>query len=311
MDCTKGVFQDEMKNIVSPMLLGGGHKGVMLFGPSGTGKTYIARAVAGQFGLGFLVISAANINTEMFGGSVKNVARAFARARDHVRRKGTPAIVFVDEAEALLSRRGGGSGYGGQATDQVLTQFLQETDGANKSEYDRLVFFVVATNLPDSIDPAISNRIGNKIFVGLPNHERRRQFFTSHLPNLPPAYADTFTERSAGASERGLKNHMQEIQRAMLRRSNQNRDRVNDFVKHLRGQGGPKLPGLPSEVVINHMIPLDDIKTIKMKVPGQNQLREMVMFRQFIDENPPTCVEGQTPTEFLEAAIAASRAARG
>ena len=122
-------------------------RGVLLIGPPGTGKTLLARAVAGESGVAFYSISASEF-IEMF------VGLGAARVRDLFRdaKKSAPAIVFIDEIDAVGRARGAGLGGGNDEREQTLNQLLSEMDGFDRSD---MVVVIAATNRPDVLDPAL------------------------------------------------------------------------------------------------------------------------------------------------------------
>lgn len=138
--------------------------GLLLYGPPGTGKTTVARVLAAQSRCAFLTTSPAETNNMWVGESEKNVARLFADARAVA-----PAIIFLDEVDALISSRAGGMH---QYSDKVVNQFLHEMDGLSAN---RGVFVVGATNRPDMLDPALlrGGRLSRQIEIPLPDFDAR------------------------------------------------------------------------------------------------------------------------------------------
>jgi DNA polymerase III delta prime subunit len=138
--------------------------GLLMYGPPGTGKTLLAKAIAKESGANMLEISSATINNMYVGQSEKNVQALFSVARKHA-----PMIIFLDEGDALLGKRGGGHGNGNRRA--VLTQFLREMDGL--TEANKQVFVVVATNRPFDLDEAVLRRLPRKMLVDLPLQPER------------------------------------------------------------------------------------------------------------------------------------------
>lgn len=138
--------------------------GILLKGPPGTGKTTIARVLAHQAKCAFFSITPADINQMYVGESEKRVKELFARARTSA-----PAIVFIDEIDALLPIRQGGIAI---HYDKVVNQFLQEMDGITANHR---VFIVGATNRPDMLDPAVrrGGRLSREIEIPLPDNSAR------------------------------------------------------------------------------------------------------------------------------------------
>ncbi|HAF67142.1 MAG TPA: cell division protein FtsH, partial [Clostridiales bacterium UBA9857] len=122
-------------------------KGVLLFGPPGTGKTYLAKAVAGEAGVPFLSISGSDFVEMFVGVGAARVRDLFEQAK-----KRAPAIVFIDEIDAVGRMRGAGMGGGHDEREQTLNQLLVEMDGFNVNQG---IIVMAATNRPDILDPAL------------------------------------------------------------------------------------------------------------------------------------------------------------
>lgn len=151
-------------------------KGVLLYGPPGTGKTYLAKAVATNTGdsTTFLSISSANLVSKWVGESAKLVKTLFTLARQK-----SPTVVFVDEIDALTSRRG--EGNKSESSSQLLTEFLTQMDGCGPSTEGILI--LGATNVPWDLDRAILSRFQKKIYIPLPDAKVRLSMLTIHLRN--------------------------------------------------------------------------------------------------------------------------------
>jgi transitional endoplasmic reticulum ATPase len=143
--------------------------GILLKGPPGTGKTTIARVLASEANCSFYSITPADINQMYVGESEKRVRDLFARARAN-----PPSIIFVDEIDALLPQRQGGTVS--VHSDKVVNQFLQEMDGITPNSR---VFVVGATNRPDMLDQALmrGGRLSREIEIPLPDLDERHQLF--------------------------------------------------------------------------------------------------------------------------------------
>ena len=143
-------------------------KGVLLVGPPGTGKTLLARAVAGESGVGFLSISGSDFTELYVGVGASRVRDLFDQAK-----KIAPAIVFIDEIDAVGRRRGAGLGGGHDEREQTLNQLLVEMDGFQKNEG---VIVLAATNRQDILDPALMRpgRFDRQIYVGTPDVQGRQ-----------------------------------------------------------------------------------------------------------------------------------------
>jgi len=145
-------------------------RGLLMFGPPGCSKTMIAKALATECGLNFIAVKGPELFSKWVGESERAVREVFRRARQVA-----PAIVFLDELDALGSARGGGSGSAGVG-DRVLAQLLTEMDGI---ETLKNVTVVAATNRPDMIDKALlrPGRLDRIVYVPLPDEDTRREIF--------------------------------------------------------------------------------------------------------------------------------------
>ncbi|MFR3879807.1 MAG: ATP-dependent zinc metalloprotease FtsH [Oscillospiraceae bacterium] len=148
--------------------------GLLLVGPPGTGKTLLARAVAGEAGVQFLSISGSDFVEMYVGVGAGRVRDLFEQAR-----KIAPAIVFIDEIDAVGRKRGSGLGGGHDEKEQTLNQLLVEMDGFTRSEG---VIVLAATNRPDILDPALlrPGRFDRQIHVGRPDVKGREEILTVH-----------------------------------------------------------------------------------------------------------------------------------
>ena len=148
--------------------------GLLLVGPPGTGKTLLARAVAGEAGVHFLSISGSDFVEMYVGVGAGRVRDLFEQAR-----KIAPAIVFIDEIDAVGRKRGSGLGGGHDEKEQTLNQLLVEMDGFTRSEG---VIVLAATNRPDILDPALlrPGRFDRQIHVGRPDVKGREEILKVH-----------------------------------------------------------------------------------------------------------------------------------
>ena len=156
-------------------------KGVLLVGPPGTGKTLIAKAVAGEAGVHFLSISGSDFVELYVGVGAGRVRDLFDQAK-----KNAPAIVFIDEIDAVGRQRGAGLGGGHDEREQTLNQLLVEMDGFASNEG---VIVLAATNRQDILDPALlrPGRFDRQIYVGLPDIKGREQILKVHAKDKPLA----------------------------------------------------------------------------------------------------------------------------
>ena len=154
-------------------------KGVLLVGPTGTGKTLLAKAVAGEAGVPFLSISGSDF-VEMFVG----VGAARVRDLFEQSKRNAPCIVFIDEIDAVGRQRGAGMGGGHDEREQTLNQLLVEMDGFQGTEG---VIVIAATNRPDVLDPALlrPGRFDRQVVVGLPDVAGREQILRVHMRKVP------------------------------------------------------------------------------------------------------------------------------
>ena len=156
-------------------------KGVLLVGPPGTGKTLLAKAVAGEAGVGFLSISGSDFVELYVGVGASRVRDLFEQAK-----KQSPAIVFIDEIDAVGRQRGTGLGGGHDEREQTLNQLLVEMDGFAANEG---VVVLAATNRADVLDPALlrPGRFDRQIYVGLPDIKGREEILKVHAKGKPLA----------------------------------------------------------------------------------------------------------------------------
>ena len=168
-------------------------KGVLLVGPPGTGKTLIAKAVAGEAGVQFLSISGSAFVELYVGVGASRVRDLFEQAK-----KDAPAIVFIDEIDAVGRQRGTGLGGGHDEREQTLNQLLVEMDGFSANEG---VIVMAATNRPDILDPALlrPGRFDRQIYVGLPDIKGREEILKVHARKKPLA-EDVSLKELAGAT---------------------------------------------------------------------------------------------------------------
>jgi cell division protease FtsH len=194
-------------------------RGVLLVGPPGTGKTLLARAVAGESGVPFYSISASEF-IEMF------VGLGAARVRDLFReaKKNAPAIVFIDEIDAVGRSRGSGLGAGNDEREQTLNQLLSEMDGFERND---LVVVVAATNRPDVLDPALlrPGRFDRRILVDRPELAARRAILEVHskgMPLGPDVNLQQVAENTVGFSGADLANLVNEAALSATRQGQDN-----------------------------------------------------------------------------------------
>ncbi len=156
-------------------------KGVLLNGPPGTGKTLLARAVAGEAEVPYFSVSGSEFIQMFVGVGASRVRDLFKNAKES-----SPAIIFIDEIDAVGRQRGAGLGGGHDEREQTLNQILSEMDGFSPNE---AVIVVAATNRPDVLDPALlrPGRFDRHVTVGRPTLKGREEIFKVHVRDVPLA----------------------------------------------------------------------------------------------------------------------------
>lgn len=167
-------------------------KGVLLFGPPGTGKTMLAKAVASESGFSFFSITASSVTSKYLGEGEKLMRGLFAVARKH-----QPAVIFFDEIDALLSARREGEH---EASRRLKTEFMVQLDGVSSDSNDRILV-MGATNLPQELDEAVLRRLVKKIYVPLPDAPARRALITHLLKKQANSFDDRGIDRLVQMSE--------------------------------------------------------------------------------------------------------------
>jgi cell division protease FtsH len=200
-------------------------RGILLWGPPGTGKTMLARALAGETDLAFMAAAASSFVTMWQGSGPENVRKLFERARRYA-----PAIVFIDEIDAIgRTRTGSPSGHG---EEMALNALLTEMDGFSGTEIDRPVFVLAATNFRveddeyesgRTLDPALVRRFSRAIFVDLPDLNARRRYFAIHLKEgeggkVSSQAIDLAAHKSTGMSIANLEQVLEASGRAAFRK---------------------------------------------------------------------------------------------
>ena len=178
-------------------------KGVLLVGPPGTGKTMLARAVAGEANVPFFSISGSEFVEMFVGVGASRVRDLFAKAK-----KNAPCIIFVDEIDAVGRRRGSGMGGGHDEREQTLNQILVEMDGFEQGQN---VIVLAATNRADVLDPALlrPGRFDRRVNISLPDRKDREAILKVHFNKKPLARnvdLDALAAKTAGSSGADLAN---------------------------------------------------------------------------------------------------------
>ena len=182
-------------------------KGILMVGPPGTGKTYLSRAVAGEAGVPFFSISGSDFVEMFVGVGASRVRDLFEQAK-----KNAPAIIFIDEIDAVGRKRGAGLGGGHDEREQTLNQVLVEMDGFGVNQG---IIIMAATNRPDILDPALlrPGRFDRQIVVGAPDVKGREAIFKVHSKNKPLAddvNIEVLARRTPGFTPADIENLMNE-----------------------------------------------------------------------------------------------------
>ncbi|XP_014672710.1 PREDICTED: vacuolar protein sorting-associated protein 4A-like [Priapulus caudatus] len=169
-------------------------RGILLFGPPGTGKSYLAKAVATEANSTFFSVSSSDLVSKWLGESEKLVKNLFEMARDK-----KPSIVFIDEIDSLCSSR---SDNESESARRIKTEFLVQMQGVGTDNFGVLV--LGATNIPWVLDAAIRRRFEKRIYIPLPEENARTTIFKIHMGNTPNSLTDenyrTLGEKSEGYS---------------------------------------------------------------------------------------------------------------
>lgn len=218
--------------------LRGPPKGLLLFGPPGTGKTMIGKCIASQCKATFFSISASSLTSKWVGEGEKMV-----RALFYLARKMSPSVIFIDEIDSLLSQRSDNENEGSR---RIKTEFLVQFDGASVTDTDRILI-IGATNRPHEIDDAARRRLVKRIYVPLPEHESRkkmiRQLVGSYLNKLNDDDINEIAKLVDGYSGSDIFNLCREASLEPLReiedinnfKSEETRPiSINDFVKAMK-----------------------------------------------------------------------------
>ena len=221
-------------------------KGILLVGPPGTGKTYLARAVAGEAGVPFFSISGSDFVEMFVGVGASRVRDLFEQAK-----KNSPCIIFIDEIDAVGRHRGAGLGGGHDEREQTLNQLLVEMDGFSVNEG---IIIIAATNRPDILDPALlrPGRFDRQITVGIPDVKAREEILKIHAKNKPlslDANLETLAKGTTGFTPADLENVMNEAALLAARKGKKKLEAVDLDEATIRVIAGPEKK---SKVVSDH-----------------------------------------------------------
>lgn len=196
-------------------------KGVLMIGPAGTGKTLLARATAGEANVPFFSMAGSEFMEMLVGVGASRVRDLFTTAK-----KSQPAIIFIDEIDAIGRQRGGGFMGGHDEREQTLNQILVEMDGFTPNEQ---LIVMAATNRPDVLDPALvrPGRFDRRVALELPDVEGRKEILAIHSkgkPIDPKVNWDRVAKRTVGFSGADLENMLNE---AAIRAARTNKKKVD------------------------------------------------------------------------------------
>ncbi|KAG2621283.1 hypothetical protein PVAP13_3NG249700 [Panicum virgatum] len=177
-------------------------KGILLFGPPGTGKTMLAKAVATESGANFISVSMSIITSKKFGESEKYVKAVFSLVS-----KISPAVIFVDEVDSMLAKRGSQGEH--EAMRKIKNEFMVNWDGLRTKEQERILV-LGATNKPYELDDAVIRRFPRRIMVSLPDALNREKILKVLLsketlaPDVDPKSVSNMTEGYSGSDLKNL-----------------------------------------------------------------------------------------------------------
>lgn len=219
-------------------------KGVLLVGPAGTGKTLLARAVAGEANVQFLSIAGSEFMEMLVGVGASRVRDLFSTAK-----KLAPSIIFIDEIDAIGRTRGQGSFGGHDEREQTLNQILVEMDGFAQTDN---VIVMAATNRGDMLDPALvrPGRFDRRVVVNLPDLEERKGILSIHSKDKPTSDAINWTKvakRTVGFSGADIENMLNEAAIATARAEKKEIEMADIEEASLKVKLGPSKKRLQNE----------------------------------------------------------------
>ncbi|KAG2388766.1 hypothetical protein C9374_000205 [Naegleria lovaniensis] len=231
-------------------------KGALLFGPPGTGKTMLAKAVATECKTTFFNISASSIVSKWRGDSEKLVRVLFQLARHHA-----PSTIFLDELDSIMSQRVSATEHEGSR--RMKTELLIQMDGLSKS--NDLVFVLAASNLPWDLDQAVLRRLEKKILVGLPDRESRKSIFkkclTSDRAELNENDYDTLAEMTEGYSGSDITLACKESAMIPVRKIFKQLEQLESQTANNATQGKRDMTAKPQELPPMDKVKMKDIES--------------------------------------------------
>ncbi|KAJ3068040.1 Cell division control protein 48 B [Podochytrium sp. JEL0797] len=195
-------------------------RGVLIYGPSGTGKTQFGMALAQEIGFNQVVVNGSDIRSKIVGESEANIRKIF----EDVRQK-SPCVLFIDQLDAVVPMRGGGGGTSEGSGNRIVTSFLTEMDGIlAASQTTSHLIIIAVTNRKDAIDPAIlrPGRINEFLYIAAPQQQERAELFRGFLTGVPHNVTDSeLTELgmlSEGCSGADIENYCREAAFVCMRK---------------------------------------------------------------------------------------------
>ncbi|WPB54538.1 ATP-dependent zinc metalloprotease FtsH [Mycoplasmopsis verecunda] len=251
-------------------------RGILLGGPPGTGKTLLAKATAGEADVPFYFVSASNFVELFVGMGAKRVRQVIAEAR-----KNAPAIVFIDELDAIGRTRGSGIGGGHDEREQTLNQLLVEMDGIKENSG---LLFIAATNRTDVLDPALTRpgRFDRVITVGLPDVKEREAILKLHAKGKRFAKDITFSNvarRTPGFSGAQLENVINESVLLSIREGTNviTRDQIDEAIDRVMAGPAKKSRTITKEELTMVAYHEAGHAVVGIKVPGGNKVQKITI----------------------------------
>lgn len=252
-------------------------KGILLYGPPGSGKTYLARAIAGEVNCPFIALNSTDLAQTYYGQAKTAIKKLFADAERAARASKTKtAIIFIDELDALPSRSGSSNNQAFEA--ETINTLLSEMDGFNQRK-DVNIVIIGATNFVNKIDPALqrSGRLDYKIYVPYPSVEGRKKFIENYLKNYPTentVSADWLTEITNGFSPADIKLLFESSGRIAIRNDKDKRDKKS-FEEALGAIRPVEFNQASSDATFNGLIAVvaKQVATTAKKAPRTRRIR--------------------------------------